>query len=137
MKSKPGLSVRKLLTFSEFHFRVLRIIMISYAGVMIGFAAFSLFAKEKIDLAHEIAQLSAVNYLKNQTKSGVNLPAVDDNVAQSLLGMRIYTSSVHQRYNTVGPKDLAIVNKVELIRVKAQRKHNGNDVSLVRFKQIE
>ena len=137
MKSKLGVSIRKLLTFSEFYFKILRIVMISYAGVMIGFGTFSLFAKEKIDLAHEMAQLSAVNYLKTQTKSGVNLPAVDDNVAQSLLGMRIYTSSVHQRYNMVGPKDLAIVNKVELIRVKAQRKHNGNDVSLVRFKQIE
>ena len=137
MKSKLGVSIRKLLTFSEFQFKILRIVMVSYAGVMIGFGTFSLFAKEKIDLAHEMAQLSAVNYLKTQTKSGVNLPAVDDNVAQSLLGMRIYTSSVHQRYNMVGPKDLAIVNKVELIRVKAQRKHNGNDVSLVRFKQIE
>ncbi len=137
MKSKLGVSIRKLLAFSEFQFKILRIVMISYAGVMIGFGTFSLFAKEKIDLAHEMAQLSAVNYLKTQTKSGVNLPAVDDNVAQSLLGMRIYTSSVHQRYNMVGPKDLAIVNKVELIRVKAQRKHNGNDVSLVRFKQIE
>lgn len=137
MKFKLRASLKRLLTFSEFHFKALRIIMISFTGVMIGFGAFSLFAKEKIDIAHEMAQQSAVNYLKIQTKRGLYQPAIEDNVAQALLGMRVYTRSLHQHYVMLGPKDLAIVNKVELLKVKAQKKRIGNDIHLIRFIQIE
>ncbi len=133
MKFKLKACLKKLLTFSEFHFKALRIIMISFVGVMLGFGVFSLFAKEKIDIAHEIAQSAAVNYLKVQARSGLNLPAIEDNASLALLGMRIYTEPLHQRYTMLGPKDLAIVNELELIKVKAQRKKNGNGVSLVRF----
>ncbi len=137
MKFKQRRLLKKLLTFSEFHFKALRIIMIAFAGVMIGFGAFSLFAKEKIDVAHEMAEQAAVNFLRLQAKSGLNLPAVDDDVACALLAVRVHTVSPHQRFIMLGPKDLAIVDKVELIRVKAQKKRDGNDVSLIRFKHVQ
>ena len=137
MSPKVKAFLKKLLIFSEFRFKAWRIIMVSFAGVMVGFGLFSLFAKEKLDYSYLLAEKSAVNYLLSQSKTRLNSPALQKDVAKALLGMRVLPKSLHQHAMQIGPQDLAIVNKVKLRKVKAQRKKNGNDVSLIRFADVK
>lgn len=113
--------------------KALAVTMISMAGVSIGLCVFILCVDARFEDAVKTVEHSALESYEQKTEQILNDPALTLQYRQDLLNVKLLPKSLKERGRLIGPDDLALKDKVKLVRVKGQKRRLTQDISLVRF----